>query len=454
MLNARYQLQLSIRFYKRQTVRFSIQLQDSKVANTNSVTRQDGVEKELTREFIHDSLYNPEYGYFSKRALIFSLPRPIDYSQLKNTGEFQDLISSYYKRFDELKDDASAQIWHTPTELFRPHYANAIAEYILRSHEQQQKQHGEQPLVIYEMGAGNGTLMKDVMSYVKSKNPSLYESAEYNIIEISDNLAKKQKLSKALQQHGNVNIINKSIFNWKKVESRRCYFIALEVIDNFAHDVVRWSLDSHPKQQQQQPYETLVHFDSELDKFVENYQPVTDDLIQEYLELRSQIIGCPSPVIQQMSMLDRLRQKFNPFSVGLSEPEWIPTMQMHFFKQLSQYFPRHKLILSDFDSLRTKIPGLNAPIAQTRQRFQMIPCTTYLLPKGWFDIFFATDFELMSSMYRLITQEDVQQEDMLDVQVMKHRDFFLKYGQLNSCKTVSGEVPLLDYYSNVKFMLS
>lgn len=27
--------------------------------------------KMLTREFIHDSLYNPNYGYFSKKAQVF-----------------------------------------------------------------------------------------------------------------------------------------------------------------------------------------------------------------------------------------------------------------------------------------------------------------------------------------------------------------------------------------------
>ncbi len=55
----------------------------------------------LTRTFIHDSLYNPTYGYFSKKAHIFSLPSNIEYHSLKDSIHFQKLIASFYKQEDD-----------------------------------------------------------------------------------------------------------------------------------------------------------------------------------------------------------------------------------------------------------------------------------------------------------------------------------------------------------------
>jgi hypothetical protein len=72
---------------------------------------------------------------------------------------------------------------------------------------------------------------------------------------------------------------------------------------------------------------------------------------------------------------------------------------------LWKYFPRHRLLLSDFDYLPTPIRGIDAPLVQTRQRYSMIPCSTYLVTRGWFDIFFPTNFELMSEIYMLIGKE-------------------------------------------------
>lgn len=37
----------------------------------------------LVRDFIHDSLYNPEYGYFSKNEVIYSSPEPLNFQELE-----------------------------------------------------------------------------------------------------------------------------------------------------------------------------------------------------------------------------------------------------------------------------------------------------------------------------------------------------------------------------------
>ncbi len=55
----------------------------------------------LVRDFIHDSLYNPSYGYFSKKAHIFSLPEAIDYKSLDDSVHFQKHIAEFYRQLDE-----------------------------------------------------------------------------------------------------------------------------------------------------------------------------------------------------------------------------------------------------------------------------------------------------------------------------------------------------------------
>ena len=73
----------------------------------------------LCRDFIHDSLYHPRYGYFSKRAVIFSHPSPVDFPALENTTDFMERVKSMYQDYDDFEEDEALQVWHTPTELFK-----------------------------------------------------------------------------------------------------------------------------------------------------------------------------------------------------------------------------------------------------------------------------------------------------------------------------------------------
>ena len=76
---------------------------------------------------------------------------------------------------------------------------------------------------------------------------------------------------------------------------------------------------------------------------------------------------------------------------------------MQFFDILATYFPHHRLVLSDFTSLLDSVPGINAPVVQTRYQRRTIPVTTPFVHQGYFDIFFPTNFELMEDMYRALT---------------------------------------------------
>src|SRR5437763_3285288 len=77
----------------------------------------------LVRDFIDDSLYNPNYGYFSKQATIFSPQSDFYFNGIKDNLEFMNLVGNKYQEFEDslnIKDNKVAkQIWHTSTELFK-----------------------------------------------------------------------------------------------------------------------------------------------------------------------------------------------------------------------------------------------------------------------------------------------------------------------------------------------
>lgn len=139
-----------------------------------------------TRDFIHNSLYHPLYGYFSRHAHIFSLPSPILFPTIKDSYEFMNRLGQLYKDMESAQPSTSnsvqRQVWHTPTELFRPYYGEAIAAYVVKRHKAEGASH---PLLIYEIGGGNGTLMNNVLDYVQNNHPEIYASMCYHLIEIS-----------------------------------------------------------------------------------------------------------------------------------------------------------------------------------------------------------------------------------------------------------------------------
>lgn len=79
--------------------------------------------KVLVRDFIHDALYNPHYGYFSHRAVIFSPPAPLDFRQMRNAAEFDETVARVYADISQARGTSTptigAQLWHTPVELFQ-----------------------------------------------------------------------------------------------------------------------------------------------------------------------------------------------------------------------------------------------------------------------------------------------------------------------------------------------
>ncbi|KAJ5037565.1 uncharacterized protein L3040_007737 [Drepanopeziza brunnea f. sp. 'multigermtubi'] len=406
--------------------------------------------KMLMRDFIEDSLYNPSYGYFSKQVVIFTPGEPFNFSQLEDEPEFHQLLGQRYTEFEDKLDltepNETRQLWHTPTELFRPYYGEAIARYLVSNYMVSQRPyHAQYPyddLVIYEMGAGNGTLMLNILDYIREVEPQVYHRTKFKIIEISTNLAKLQQnqLLRTADSRGHaskVEIINKSIFEWDQVVPAPCYFLAMEVFDNFAHDSIRydpWTAE---------PLQGTVLIDSKGD-FFEFFVPTIDPVAARFLRVRQAATGgCYSLPLYRSKTLRQLRNLM-PFTPNLSDPEYIPTRLMQFFDILAMYFPRHRLVTSDFHDLPDTIKGINAPVVQTRYKRRTVPVTTPLVHQGYFDILFPTDFNVMELMYRAITGKLTE--------VSSHEEFLRALANVEETETKNGENPLLTWYKNASVL--
>ncbi|KAL8703647.1 MAG: hypothetical protein Q9201_003186 [Fulgogasparrea decipioides] len=399
----------------------------------------------LTRDFIEDSLYNPNYGYFSKQAVIFNPGEPFDFNSIRDELEFQKILGKRYTLFeddlDEKSYDETRQLWHTPTELFRPCYGEAIARYLVTNYKL--VHHPFHDFIIYELGAGNGTLMLNVLDYIRDVHPDIYERTQYKVIEISSALAaiQRSKLTSSAADRGHekhVEIINTSIFNWDIYVAAPCYFIALEVFDNFAHDAIRYNPFT------EEPLQGMVLIDNE-GEFFEFYTKDIDPVADRFLRLRH--AACSRPFKHPLSgsrLLRRFQAKL-PLAPNLTVPEYIPTRLMLFFDTLRNYFPLHQLITSDFNDLPERIAGYGSPVVQTRYQRRTVPVTTPLVQQGYFDIIFPVDFFVMEDMYRAITGKLTH--------VMSHREFLERWACVEDTRTLSGENPMLVWYRNASTML-
>ncbi|KAG8795437.1 hypothetical protein FRC12_014600 [Ceratobasidium sp. 428] len=446
--------------------------------------------KMLSRDFIDDSLYNPSYGYFPKQATIFTPETPFEFGSIPNSRVFQQAVAERYREYRVeagVGTGPGRQVWHTPTELFKPYYGHAIAQCLVS--EYLLKYFPYEDFIIYEIGAGNGTLAENVLDFLRSEHPVVYERTKYRIIEISKSLAQKQIERLERRHAGAVDVVHKSVFDWTEREPAPCFFLAMEVIDNFAHDIIRYDTQSL------QPLQAIVTIDS-LGDFTELYEPAHDPLIHRFLSLQSRTHRTPpalSPSLTNNAFTRAIRP-YLPFAPNMTQREFIPTRLVQFLTVLKDKFPRHRLLLSDFSSLPDTIPGYNAPVVQTRVGDVMVPCETYLVHQGYFDIFFPTDFELLRDMYECIvggggeTGDDARASPLASVaspmrlgsnffsaqgrrrpvegmlsasglavgerksNVYTHREFLEKYADLDATTLQNGENPMLDFYQNVKFL--
>lgn len=223
------------------------------------------------------------------------------------------------------------------------------------------------------MGAGNGTMMLNILDFIRDTDYEVYQRTKFKIIEISPALADLQmkNLMDTLNSKGHrdrVEIVNRSIFDWDTYVHSPCFFLALEVFDNFSHDTIRYDTKTELPQQGG----VLIDADGEFHEF---YNTRLDPVAARFLRVRQAAARRPYPSPLGPRVLRGLRSA-PPFGSSYTLPEYIPTRLMQFFDVLNQYFPAHRLVSSDFSSLPDAVPGLNAPVVQTRYQRQTVPVST------------------------------------------------------------------------------
>jgi Putative S-adenosyl-L-methionine-dependent methyltransferase len=299
--------------------------------------------------------------------------------------------------------------------------------------------------------------MRGILDYLASNEPEIYSRTHYHTVEISRRLASHQRL-RAGPHASQVTVHEQSIFDWKNEDrvTEPVYILAFEVLDNLAHDIVRYTTDSL------KPVQSIVAVDSTGD-FHERFTPVTDPLIKRFLRL-----GLTPPPISS-PILGKLLSSV-PFSANLTKPYFIPTKCLSLVDTLHKVFPANRPLFSDFSLLPDAVQGQMAPVVQTRFQGQTVACSTMLVSRGHFDIFFPTDFRLLRELYTSLvsTENDFFSSRKLGVRggaggggsksglprlkVRSHREFLEEYGEIQRTQLRDGSNPMLEYYANQSFL--
>ncbi|KNZ55094.1 hypothetical protein VP01_276g14 [Puccinia sorghi] len=391
----------------------------------------------LARDFIHDSLYNPNYGYFFNQVEIFDPPhQSLQNSSHGSKNLEEHLYAEYFHpataqqqnqlfvrrqsldcphhQHDPSSSEDQRQIWHTPTELFKPWYAWSMASLIVEKHLEEVPRNAElkkKGLKIYEIGAGNGTLCCGIMDYIREHHPSLYVETRYTTIELSTRLARRQREKISESGHeAQARVVCRSILDMVgsselAASAEPCWVLGMEVLDNLPRDVVRRERTSG------QMLQSIVITDQHGDMH-ERFIPITPEnnpLLLDYLHILYPHLY-PQQQQQQANtkklhiLWEKFLATYLPFRANLSPHQFIPSNYLALLRTVFHLFPNHRLVLSDFSHLDNTLndPRRNrfgAPVVQTRYNGVTVPASTFLVKPGMFDIFFPTDFDELRRLY-------------------------------------------------------
>eukprot|EP00924_Labyrinthula_sp_SR-Ha-C_P004796 snap_masked-scaffold_1-processed-gene-12.27-mRNA-1 protein AED:0.41 eAED:0.41 QI:0/-1/0/1/-1/1/1/0/392 len=385
-----------------------------------------------------ESLYSKN-GYFSK-APILKFNETINFNDLIGKSAYNNAVSNIYKN----KKGSFA----TPVEIFKPHYSNSIARFILK----EKLKYKLNKTRIIEIGGGNGTNAKCILDFLKGID-RVYDQIEYILVEVSENLSKIQQ--ETLKEHKNkFKIINSDILNVKKEEfgdifEGHNFVIGLEVLDNLLHDKIVYNSKEEK------------YYQVEIIEKQEEYKAIKDDLIKQTLQYykikfhQEQIKDSFSSIIKSFFLPDehslkKQRQNFE-YTDSSKLHFFLPTGSYQLIQQVSSLFPSHTLFLADFDFL--PVPKVKSSI-NNRSLGYLNGCINFPIiasphsdHMNYFeefqnaDIFFQTDFKILENIYPF------------DSSVIKSKQFFSNYADLSKTKTKNGFNPILEDFSNTSIFI-
>ncbi|ONM35221.1 hypothetical protein ZEAMMB73_Zm00001d042393 [Zea mays] len=397
----------------------------------------------LVRDFVRSALYDPNHGYFSKRAgPVGVLDASIRFNQLEGGR------SAYIQHLDKLykKHDIA---WFTPVELFKPWYAYTIAASILRT------ANLSVPLKIYEIGGGSGTCAKCILDYMMlNAPPKVYNDMKYISVEISSSLAEKQletvgevqsHLSKFTVEHRDA--INRP--GWGRTDPHPCWVLMLEVCSAGTSQKIH--SDAYNSNYLSMEYQVLDNLPHDL-----VYSP---DQVSPWMEVWiEKVKGRFVTFVFSEPLLCTTTKKPGEVLSSLRGAAWKKLMDT-----LHQALPSMSLIASDFSYLPdVSIPGDRAPLVSSKKDGKTSDHRNYFDAQGDADIFFPTDFRLLEQIDHNCAGFSKEQKNPGAFKPVKKRRtiildtaaFMEEFGMPLKTRTKDGYNPLLDDFKNTKFYLS
>ena len=352
----------------------------------------------LLRDFLREALYNRDDGYFANASSppVGAMSAPIPFHALLGREDYARTLARRY--------DALASQWLTPVEIFKPHYARAVATHILRAHRaeldaplvddggnerRRGRRVGATPLRIYELGGGTGTCAAGILAHIRDDDPEVFASTEYVGVEISPTLAKMQRETVRRELGDDVNVVigggnggggkgggdaGRATYSverrdaldaarWGPVDDKRCFVVALEVLDNLPHDRVLLLRDdvsnsgNETRLAQTRVFARRRGEDNAVDGFVQREEPLRDPLIARALEAigddESFFTFGSSFGFNVRAMADRWIRGAHDWNA-----RFVPTGALALLETLHERRPRHRLVAADFDSL----PNVRVPV--------------------------------------------------------------------------------------------
>eukprot|EP00850_Spirogloea_muscicola_P012604 SM000082S22846 [mRNA] locus=s82:259946:263367:- [translate_table: standard] len=396
--------------------------------------------------------------------------------------EYQALLRRLYAERDTA--------WLTPVEVFQPWYGNALAEYILRQHED-----STAPLKIFEIGAGSGTCAVNILDYIKERSqPGIYESMTYTAFEISAGLADTQlrRVHRGMPSHAGRFHVRKhgaqDVLAWGHPDDTPCFVIMLEVLDNLPHDrIIRqgpigpwletYLVEMPPPQGKDviggpafnDSLPSLRDGGEQVVRLQEMLRPITDPLLAQCLT----VLDKPSQGgAAGGGSLATLARRWMGQLLSREEVRWIPTGCMELLQALHAVHPNMTLIAADFDFLPdVVIAGHGAPLVASKVKGVTTDYTTYIVPevriepqlgaKRQVDIFFPTDFTALEQLDHSCAAATIAARTAAGrplrsraSAIVSTASMMQRYGDIKRTSTRSGFNPLLDDYSNTQFYIS
>ena len=411
---------------------------------------------ELLRDYLRRCLYDKSKGYFNQNgqspigkiggesgeALLFHL--------MADKDEYTEILAQKWTQLGKQ--------WLTPVEIFKPHYANAIARYLI---EEKKKQSAMTSLKVIELGGGAGTAAVGILNYIRENETEMYKSMKYLSIDVSEiSLLMQQD---AISEHGHEAVwcrtnnpvdvtmqkCKSTEESWREITQKHmngstegCFVLGFEILDNLVHDKVIMSVKTGNWMQ------ARVKHEQEGKDRAEFYEPITDEEIKRVLDKVIEIrksLPFWTHLSDAVKRMIKKREVNSTADLTRNQTIYLPTGCSFALQNLREFIPGHRLVLADFDTLPdAKMDGLNSPvIASQGVGGKTYDRNSYLEGVvGSSDIFFPTCFDTLK---------------LLDENKGTHittKEFMKKYSEQGACETKSGYNPLHNDYSNTRFYLS